>query len=220
MPFDRQEARKAKLAPRRQPVQERAKQKTQQILDTTARLLDEVGFDDLTTILIAKDLGISVGALYHYFPNKHAILYSLGAHWLEGMTEALRETDRLPIETMSISEFVDKQIDLMLDVYRTQKAILPLAQALWAIPELRELDERHDELVLSHFSSMYKRLGFSQADDELNRIGRLHLEASHALLLTVVEQEVERSEKSLLDLKRLCTHLLQINQSNNNEERV
>ncbi|MCV6628216.1 MAG: TetR/AcrR family transcriptional regulator [Cellvibrionaceae bacterium] len=208
MPLDRQQARKAKLAPRRQPQQARAKQKTQQILDTTARLLDEVGFDDLTTILIAKELGISVGALYQYFPNKHAILHALGAVWLERMTAALAETERQAIESMDVASFIELQIDTMLTVYREQRAILPLAQALWAIPELRDLDAEHDEVVISHFMRMYKRLGFTQGERELNRIGRLHLEASHALLLTVVDQSPERSAKSLLDLKALCSHLL------------
>ncbi len=208
MPLERQKERKTKLAPRRQPIQERAKQKTQQILDATARLLDEVGFDDLTTILIAKDLGISVGALYHYFPNKHAILYALGERWLNRMTEALEAAERLDIESMSLESFVAEQTDLMLDVYREQRAILPLAQALWAIPELRELDAQHDDVVIRHFVRMYKRLGFSEADDELSRIARLQLETSHALLLSVVDQSPDRSAKSLQDLKALCCHLL------------
>jgi len=208
MPLERQKDRKTKLAPRRQPIQERAKQKTQQILDATARLLDEVGFDDLTTILIAKDLGISVGALYHYFPNKHAILYALGERWLDRMTEALEATERLDIESMSLEAFTACQIDLMLDVYKEQKAILPLAQALWAIPELRELDAQHDYVVISHLTRMYQRLGFGQDDEELGRIARLHLETSHALLLTVVDQNSERAAKSLSDLKAICLFML------------
>lgn len=209
LPLVRQENRKTKLAPRRQPVQERAKQKTQLILDTTARLLDEVGFDDLTTILIAKDMGISVGALYHYFPNKHAILYALGARWLEEMTVALDATAALSIESMSLQEFVDRQIELMLKAYQNQRAILPLAQALWAIPELRDLDAQHDALVIGRFQVMYQRLGFTQSMAELGRIGRLHLELGHALLLTVVDQSEVRGLKSLQDLKFLCVSLLQ-----------
>lgn len=209
LPLARQENRKTKLAPRRQPVQERAKQKTQLILDTTARLLDEVGFDDLTTILIAKDMGISVGALYHYFPNKHAILYALGARWLEEMTVALDATAALSIESMSLQEFVDRQIELMLKAYQNQRAILPLAQALWAIPELRDLDAQHDALVIGRFQLMYQRLGFTQSMAELGRIGRLHLELGHALLLTVVDQSEARGLKSLQDLKLLCVSLLQ-----------
>ena len=67
---------------RRTPVQARALKRREQILDTTAELLEKVGVDELTTILIAKSLKISVGSLYHYYPNKIAILYALSLRWL------------------------------------------------------------------------------------------------------------------------------------------
>ena len=43
-----------KLTPRSTPVQKRAQERREQILTVTAKLLEEVGQDDLTTILVAK----------------------------------------------------------------------------------------------------------------------------------------------------------------------
>jgi AcrR family transcriptional regulator len=54
-----------KTTPRNQPVQKRAQERRNQILGVTADLLEEVGQDDLTTILVAKRAGVSVGTLYH-----------------------------------------------------------------------------------------------------------------------------------------------------------
>ena len=71
-----------KLTPRNQPVQKRAMARRNQILEVTAELLEQVGQDDLTTILVAKRVGISVGTLYHYFPNKYAIMYALAEQWV------------------------------------------------------------------------------------------------------------------------------------------
>jgi len=50
-----------KLTPRSTPVQKRAQERREQILTITAQLLEEVGQDDLTTILVAKTVGMSVG---------------------------------------------------------------------------------------------------------------------------------------------------------------
>jgi len=211
VPIERQEKRKNSLNPRRKPVQERARQRTQQILDITAKLLDEVGFDDLTTILIAKKLKISVGSLYHYFPNKHAILYSLGASWLEEMTLALEDTARLNLEAMTLEVFVSKAVGRMLQVYQKQYSILPLAQALWAIPELRELDLQHDDLVITKMAAMFERLGVKENSSELHRLGRFYLELTHSLLLVVVNQKGQRSKRTLEDLKRLVFELLRTN---------
>ena len=70
-----------RLKPRTEPVQKRALERREAILRVTALLLEEVGQDDLTTILVAKRANISVGTLYHYFPNKYAILNALGEQW-------------------------------------------------------------------------------------------------------------------------------------------
>ena len=197
------------VIPRRQPVQERAKLRTRQILDVTAKLLGEVGFDELTTILIAKELSISVGSLYHYFPNKQAILYALGDRWLETMSDALIDVAALPLEEMTLEAFIDKAIERMLEVYRDERAILPLAQAMWAVPELRELDERHDAMIIERMMAMFVRLGFVSSPNELNRLGRAYLEMTHALSLVVVNQVESRSSRTIADLKRLVFSLLE-----------
>lgn len=209
MPKERQEKRKSELTPRRKPMQQRARERTQQILDITARLLEEVGIDDLTTILIAKELGISVGSLYHYFPNKHAILFALGEGWLEEMTAAMNDIESLNLNDMNLEQFVDAAIEKMLAVYKTQKAVLPLAQALWAIPELRDLDIQHDDLVISKLAAIFKRLNFKGSKSELERIGRVYLETTHSVLLTIVSQKTVRSKRSLDDLKAMILTLLE-----------
>lgn len=202
------EKRVNSVNPRRQPIQERAKQRTRQILDVTARLLGEVGFDELTTILIAKDLGISVGSLYHYFPNKQSILYALGDRWLETMSQALGDIEQLPLEQLNLAGFVDRALDRMLVVYRDERAILPLAQAMWAVPELRDLDERHDQMIIDRMMAMFRRLNFESSDNELNRLGRVYLESTHALLLVVVNQVGRRSDRTLADVKQMVFQLL------------
>ncbi len=208
MPKERQAKRKTTLNPRRQPMQQRARERTQQILDITARLLEDVGIDDLTTILIAKELGISVGSLYHYFPNKHSILFALGERWLDEMTLAMNDIEAIDVINLSLEQFVDAAVDRMLHVYRAQKAVLPLAQALWSIPELRDLDVEHDTLVISKLAAIFKRMNFKGSKSELERIGRVYLEATHSVLLTVVSQKTVRSKRSLEDLKVMMHAML------------
>ncbi|MBB3168282.1 TetR/AcrR family transcriptional regulator [Simiduia aestuariiviva] len=205
----RTEKRTNSIVPRRQPVQERAKVRTRQILDVTARLLGEVGFDELTTILIAKELSISVGSLYHYFPNKQSILYALGDRWLETMSQALTNIEQMPIESLPLANVIDRAVDQMVTVYRDERAILPLAQAMWAVPELRDLDERHDAMIIDRMMAIFRRLGFTSSDNELNRLGRAYLEMTHALSLVVVNQVGRRSDRTLADLKRLVLALLE-----------
>lgn len=203
------EGRKKKIGTQRTPMQLRSLQRREEILQTTAALLERVGFDDLTTILIAKELGISVGSLYHYFPNKQAILYALGEQWLEEQTRALEDIAAQELESMEIQAFVDLAFTRMLVVYREQRGLLPLVQAMWAVPELRGLDERHDEIVIGYLADMFRRLGLGHRKSERERRGRLMLELTHALFITIVEQSGARATRSTADLKALGVTLLQ-----------
>ncbi len=196
------------LLARRKPRQERALKRYEKILDTTAELLDEVGFDDLTTILIAKRLNISVGSLYHYFPNKHAVLWALVSRWLEEVRQALDDMDLAVGAGISLEEFVDMSCDRMLVVYRRQSGILPLVQAIYAVPELRPLDLEHDHLVIDRMSKMFKLLAIAGGKTELERLARVYLELVHALALTVVNQNKSRAARTLKDLKQMVMVLL------------
>ncbi len=203
------EGRKRRIAQQRTPRQERSQQRRDDILQTTAALLERVGFDDLTTILIAKEMGISVGSLYHYFPNKQAILYALGERWLAEQTRALEEIAAQDLEAMDLETFIDTSFPRMLAVYREQRGMLPLVQAMWAVPELRDLDDEHDELVITELAQMFKRLGLSHSKAERERRAWLMLEMIHALFISIVEQSGARTARSLADLKALGLTLLQ-----------
>ncbi|WP_286239047.1 TetR/AcrR family transcriptional regulator [Neptuniibacter halophilus] len=196
------------LKPRNAPVQGRSKKRSKQIIDVTGELLERVGFDDLNTILIAKEVGISIGSLYHYFPNKHAILYAMGLSWLEEIDRVLQEIAQWPVEEMALEELVDKMLAINLKVYKRQKAVLTLVQAMFSVPELRDLDARHDELVISRMAALFKRMGINRHLKERERLGRLYLETSHSVFLVVVNQTGERSKRTLADLKFMLCSLL------------
>ncbi len=202
------EGRKRKMVQQRTPRQERSQQRRGEILRTTATLLERVGFDDLTTILIAREMGISVGSLYHYFPNKQAILYALGEQWLAEQTRALEEIAAQDLEGMDLADFIEVAFPRMLAVYREQRGLLPLVQAMWAVPELRDLDDEHDEMIINRLAVMFQRLGLPQSKAERERRGRLMLEMTHALFISIVEQSGPRAARSLADLKALGLTLL------------
>lgn len=198
-----------KLTPRTTPVQKRAQARREDILRVTAELLDDVGQDDLTTILVAKTVGVSVGTLYHYFPNKYAILYALAERWLGEMDIGLTELENYSIEDFGIKKFVDIAVDRMLVTYQNQEGLLPLVQAMSGVPELKTLDYQHDQSIIAAMARMFKRLGISDNQAELTRLGRQWLEMTHALLLVVVQDKPDDASKSLADLKFLGLSLLE-----------
>ncbi|MDG1814444.1 MAG: TetR/AcrR family transcriptional regulator [Porticoccaceae bacterium] len=198
-----------KTESRAQPVQKRAQQRRNLILGVTAELLEEVGQDDLTTILVAKRAGVSVGTLYHYFPNKYAIMYALAEQWVGEMDVALQALEIEPVESYSVKRFVESSVERMLAVYTNQQGLLPLVQAMYGVPELKELDLVHDELIITSMARMFKRMDISSKANELARLGRTYLELSHALIIVAVNQNKTDAEKTLSELKFLNLSLLE-----------
>lgn len=68
---------------RRQPRQQRGREKVQKILAAAAIVFEEVGYTAATTQLIADRAGAAIGSLYQFFPDKAAIFNAMELRHLE-----------------------------------------------------------------------------------------------------------------------------------------
>ncbi len=196
------------ITPRVLPVQGRSRKRAQQIIEASACLLERVGFDDLNTVNIATEVGISVGALYHYFPNKYAIMHAMGQQWLDEIASVLQQYHAWDIESMALEDVVRDMIDLNFSVYKKQKAQLTLVQAMFAIPELRELDAQHDDMVILNVAGILKRLKLKKQRKERLRLARLYHELTHALFLVMLYEKGDVFKRSKNDLNvMVCSFL-------------
>jgi AcrR family transcriptional regulator len=74
---------------RRKPVQGRSAGTVQQIFAATSALLGRMPLEDITTSLVAKEAGISVGGLYRFFPDKQSIIDAIAVRHMEDFKAAL-----------------------------------------------------------------------------------------------------------------------------------
>jgi AcrR family transcriptional regulator len=89
----------------RAPVQRRGQQRVDEILEAAELVISEVGVEAATMNAIAERSGASVGSLYHFFPNKTAILTAMTARYLESVAGLLQQELRfdqpsLPLEQL------------------------------------------------------------------------------------------------------------------------
>ncbi|WP_405143568.1 TetR family transcriptional regulator [Sphaerisporangium sp. NBC_01403] len=62
---------------RRKPSQRRSARRVERMLDACAELLDEIGYDALSTTRIAERADVAIGSVYQFFPDKRAITQAL-----------------------------------------------------------------------------------------------------------------------------------------------
>ena len=74
---------------RNEPVQARSTARLAALLDSAAGVIDEIGYERLTTAMVAERAGASIGTVYRYFPDRIAVLQSLAARNTERLMSRL-----------------------------------------------------------------------------------------------------------------------------------
>lgn len=82
---------------RRSPTQSRAAATLKAIREATLRILKEEGHARLTTNRIAEVAGISIGSLYQYYADKHAIAADICNELLMSELDEIKRLDRQTI---------------------------------------------------------------------------------------------------------------------------
>ncbi len=183
------------LLEKKKPLQERAKRTYEAILTAAAELLIEAGVERISTNIIAERAGITVPALYRYFPNKYAVLHALGAAMMDKQNEVCLQwfednLDQNEPEVLLAS--VDQLILLTYNVTRKQLAGLEIIQSLRAVGPLQELRLTSNRLVAEQFSAVLAEFFGWPIDEALIMESRLSVDMGYA----VVELALEDSSLS------------------------
>lgn len=157
---------RVELRPRRKPRQNRAKQTVAKILDATAELLDEEGTENLTTERVAERSGVNIATLYHYFPNKLALLHALAQQFADQQQERVDVVYR-GRDDRDWRETVDLLIDTGFEFNRSVKGALAAARAMQSHATLREIDLQRDARQSEFVAQLLAELGIKGSPYEL-----------------------------------------------------
>jgi AcrR family transcriptional regulator len=104
---------------RNEPVQVRSAARLASLLDAAAAVVDEVGFDRLTTAMVAERAGAAIGTVYRYFPDRIAVLQALRERALERFRKKVISEirDTSPANWWGA---VDCAIDAFCDMHRSE----------------------------------------------------------------------------------------------------
>ncbi|HYD52847.1 MAG TPA: TetR/AcrR family transcriptional regulator [Gemmatimonadaceae bacterium] len=89
--------------PRREPRQERSKQTVEAVLEAVRVVARREGAGAVTTNRIAEAAGVSIGTLYQYFPDKHAIFTALHQRHVEQVRAVIERA--VEAHAASLEEF-------------------------------------------------------------------------------------------------------------------
>ncbi len=106
--------------------QKRGVLRVEEILQAAGALFAELGYDKVTTNMIAARAGVSPGSLYQFFPNKEAIAQAFATdaiNHLHGVYDALLSSE---VTTLPLQAFLDTFIDRIVAFNRNCPGYLAL----------------------------------------------------------------------------------------------
>lgn len=168
--------------PRKTPRQQRSEFTFDAILDAAARLFQQHGYAATTTNKVAKLAGVSIGTLYHYVPNKDALLYALAErHLRDGAADLLAEATQLRSEQPSLDETVRRLITAVARLHTAQPHMHRLLyEQAPRTPATTDTLKQFERLLADEVDFHLSRLGVGGADPAMTAV----------LLVQAVEAQV------------------------------
>ncbi|MFD3699310.1 TetR/AcrR family transcriptional regulator [Streptomyces sp. NPDC058646] len=105
---------------RRTPVQQRSADRLARILDACAELLDETGYEKLSTRAVAVRAGVPIGSVYRFFGNKRAMAVALAHRNLDRYADGIA----VRLAGLPASDW-RPVVDAVLDEYLSMKRSVP-----------------------------------------------------------------------------------------------
>ena len=197
------------LLEKNKPQQERAKRTYEAILYAAAELLVEVGVERISTNIIAQKAGITVPALYRYFPNKYAVLSALGASCMDKQNAVfqlwLDQYSGQSSPELLLGDFYSL-LSQTYDVTQEQVSGLQVVQALRAVAPLRDVRLASRRLISSRFATVIAELLGRKVDERLITRARLSIDSA----FTIVEMAMEEPSVPTESLLREGARMIQL----------
>jgi AcrR family transcriptional regulator len=191
---------------RRVPVQGRSVARVNRMLDACAQLVDEVGYEGLTTTLLADRAGVAIGSVYQFFPDKRAIVQALTLRNLEAYLERL--ISRLQRESATHWwGAVDAAIDEYIAMHRTTPGFRTLHFGDVVDVHLLD-DERDNNAVIAQRIADLLRERYELTGEKTEFALGIAVEAADALIKMAFRRDPEGDAAVLDEAKALIKEYL------------
>lgn len=180
---------------RNEPMQARSTARLAALLDAAAAVVAEIGYERLTTAMVAEGAGASIGTVYRYFPDRIAVLQSLAARNEERVTERLVAAVS-DAKHEDWAQALEAAFEVYVDFFRTETgfASLRLGDVLDLRP--RETTPRNSVLAGAAVDAVVARFDFP--DEARVRLAfEVAFEAADALVARAFARDADGDAERL-----------------------
>jgi len=197
-----------RLPVRRAPVQRRGASTVEAVLRACSALLARLPLDEINTTRIAAEAGISVGALYRFFPDKQAILDAVA---VEHMKEFRSRMAKVLVRSAfgSGPEFLSRMLDAYIEYLDAHPDFRTLALGGHISALARESQTRPGAGPAGLLRAFMRRKLGVRDSATLDLRLRMAIETGERMIAFAYAQQSEEERRRILqELKRMLARYL------------
>ena len=188
---------------RRRPKQERSRERIDAILATAKRLIGEKGIDAVTMKEVGALAGGPIATVYHYFPNKSAILATLYERFSD-VTRARQQAIAAGIDGLEgMIAASDRMLDDYYDRVAGDPAIQDLQNAIQADKALQNLDIAETHHQADVFCGQVIHLLKPERREEFRRLVFLFFQLAGGVVRLALTQDKTQGQRTIDDYKSI-----------------
>ncbi|MFG3440112.1 TetR family transcriptional regulator [Nonomuraea sp. NPDC047897] len=202
---------------RRRPAQRRSVERVERMLDECARLLDEVGYEGLTTKEVARRAEVPIGTFYQFFPDKQGLVRALALRnldaFLQRVTQRIAAADPghwTDLVELAVDEFVamKRSVPGFAVVDFGEVLTTPGGPALQGTNRMLDTALENNAVVADRLRALTLDLLDAPAGPGLDRALLVAVEATDAVLKLAFRMDPEGDQAMIAECKLLVRRYL------------
>ncbi|MCW2900827.1 MAG: transcriptional regulator, TetR family [Streptosporangiaceae bacterium] len=192
---------------RRRPAQRRSAERVQLMLDACAEILDDEGYEGLSTTRIAQRAGVAIGSLYQFFPDKRAVAQALALRNLERFGERVSRR----IEQGGFAHWTDTVgavIEIFVDMHRTVPGFRVMGFGDVADVNLLDASADNNSVVAGRLRTLAVNVFGVTDSPQLARAFAIAVEAGDAILKLAFRTDPDGDPEVVAEADRLISGYL------------
>lgn len=189
---------------RRQPKQQRGKDRVEKILNAAAEVFDEVGYEVATTHLIAAKAGTAIGSLYQFFPDKAAIFKAMELRHAERVKLLYAQANSSGIIQLPLRQMIHALVTAVAELFEQPVSRVMFVQFYTARQIFQAIDDSMTQEAIDFMASLLSQRNLTLNEAQCGLLAEVCVHSSNAVILAALRspdlQHRQRLTEQIKDL--------------------
>ncbi|KAI9132445.1 TetR/AcrR family transcriptional regulator [Acaryochloris sp. CCMEE 5410] len=195
---------------RRQPKQQRGKDRVDKILNAAAEVFDQVGYEAATTHQIAAQAGTAVGSLYQFFPNKAAIFNAMELRHIERVKTFWSKLNTPEVVQLPLQQMMHQLITAAVELFEHPVSRIIFIQFYTSQDMFQSIDESMTQEAINFLANILRERNPSLPADQCHLLAEVSVHSSNAVILSALRtSDVAHRQRLTEQIESLLTSYLE-----------